>query len=824
MRSCRTPRSRPARPWTVRACSALLVAGLLATSPTLVTPASASPAVAVQETAVSDEPSGDATPSADGLSSDDVDAATTFADTDAPAVAATGDTEESDDAAPVEIDPATPTTTVLADDIGADDETPVVSEGQAGAEVPVASDEKADTEVPVVADEQADTEVPVVADEQGDAGATAEPWAVTSSSSTAVPGGITNPLSFSAAQESNTYKVVEAPEGTTIESIATTGGSLVGERWTISADRRTARETVVNTTNGATAVVSLVLRVDPSVPIRTSTAARWQVRHTVFGVASAGTLDVLVVEPEQLPPAVGSVARAGLAELSIVPSVGRRGVVQITAPVGARVEYVRGGPAGTFTISSDGSVAVSTARQWGDGAGFTVGIRVASATAAGSTLTGSILITEDGISTPVLARGTISISVVDNTPAPQFLNHPDSVTVEPGAFYTFTVEVTNPSTTQIGWQRLDPHDVRGWVTVQEPGIGLTSFIGTAAETDHLASFRAFAVNSVGTSYSNVASLNVAGTPITITRQPQDVYVAPRGFVRVSVEATGGAGRFAPAEAYLQYVDPATGEWRDWMSSSFVSSTATSAFWQDDFPQAGDRVAYRMRVRSAAGTEAISDIATINVGTAPSITAEPADVTVADGESAVLSVSAAGTDDLSVQWQWRTGPDADWSPAGEESATTWELTTSALPVRDFLEYRAVVTNPWGSATSRAARVTVEGVAPTITTQPADVTVVAGSEAVLNVEAAGSGPQSVQWQWRSGADSEWRDAGEASATSWELTTSVLAAERDGVQYRAVVTSPYGEATSNPATVTVTSVVAPSAVLTLTAQVRLVDRLTF
>jgi len=94
------------------------------------------------------------------------------------------------------------------------------------------------------------------------------------------------------------------------------------------------------------------------------------------------------------------------------------------------------------------------------------------------------------------------------------------------------------------------------------------------------------------------------------------------------------------------------------------------------------------------------------GTAPSITSQPASVTVAAGQSATFRVSASGTTPLRYQWQ-RNG-----SNIANATSESYTLATSSAD--NGATFRAVVSNDFGSATSNAATLTVTGGnAPTAT---------------------------------------------------------------------------------------------------------------
>jgi glucose/arabinose dehydrogenase len=95
------------------------------------------------------------------------------------------------------------------------------------------------------------------------------------------------------------------------------------------------------------------------------------------------------------------------------------------------------------------------------------------------------------------------------------------------------------------------------------------------------------------------------------------------------------------------------------------------------------------------------------------------------------------------------------------------------------------------------------APEITSHPASVTVSAGQPASFSVAASGTAPLSYQWQRNGG------DIPGATATTYTLATTSLA--DDGAVFTAVVTNAAGSATSNGATLHVTSNSPPVATIT-------------
>jgi hypothetical protein len=123
---------------------------------------------------------------------------------------------------------------------------------------------------------------------------------------------------------------------------------------------------------------------------------------------------------------------------------------------------------------------------------------------------------------------------------------------------------------------------------------------------------------------------------------------------------------------------------------------------------------------------------------PSILQQPQGITISADSSAVFSVTASGTAPFS--YQWRKGGVAI------SGATSAGYTIAYAQSGDAGSSTVVVTNSAGSATSSAATLTVNAaaVAPTITTQPASVSVTAGATATFNVVANGTALMSYQWR--------------------------------------------------------------------------------
>jgi hypothetical protein len=181
---------------------------------------------------------------------------------------------------------------------------------------------------------------------------------------------------------------------------------------------------------------------------------------------------------------------------------------------------------------------------------------------------------------------------------------------------------------------------------------------------------------------------------------------------------------------------------------------------------------------------------------PTITQQPADLTVTAGQPASFTVAATGTGPLSYQWQ------RDGVAIPGATSATYTIAQTVILDSDAV-FGAVVTNLVGSATSNNATLTVNASAPvlTITPQPADTSVTAGTAASFTVGGScSSGTLQIQWQRSADSGVTWTDIATATATTYSLNTVI---GDNGAQFRAnLACSGQSQATSSVAMLTVTS----------------------
>ena len=194
--------------------------------------------------------------------------------------------------------------------------------------------------------------------------------------------------------------------------------------------------------------------------------------------------------------------------------------------------------------------------------------------------------------------------------------------------------------------------------------------------------------------------------------------------------------------------------------------------------------------------------------APTVTTQPVSQTVTAGQNATFTAAASGFPAPTVQWQVSTDHGATFSPVTGATSDTLTITATTT-AENGTEYEAVFTNGSGSATSNPATLTVPTpVAPTITTQPSDQTDSPGQIATFTAGASGTPAPTVQWQVSEDGGATWSDiVGNSTSNSTTLSGAIYGTFENGWQVRAVFTNGSGSATTNPATLTVPTPVAPT-----------------
>src|SRR5438132_9665813 len=173
----------------------------------------------------------------------------------------------------------------------------------------------------------------------------------------------------------------------------------------------------------------------------------------------------------------------------------------------------------------------------------------------------------------------------------------------------------------------------------------------------------------------------------------------------------------------------------WRKDGVNVAGATDGSYTIAHTRSSDEGLYSVQVFNAGGSATSSD-ATLTVLSPPTITTQPQSKTVNAAQNVSFSVAATGTGPLSYQWRLNGTP--------LTGASGSSLTVTNVQASDAGNYRAIVWNSYGSATSAVATLTVI-VPPMITNQPQSQTVVVGQNASFSVTATGTAPLSYQWRF-------------------------------------------------------------------------------
>ena len=288
-------------------------------------------------------------------------------------------------------------------------------------------------------------------------------------------------------------------------------------------------------------------------------------------------------------------------------------------------------------------------------------------------------------------------------------------------------------------------------------------------------YRCLVSNTAGVDTSDGALLQVSQNPVapTITTQPQLQSITEGQTATFSVVATGTA--------------PLSCQWQK--DSTNISGATGSSYTTPATTLLDSGSLFRCIVSNSVGSDT-SDNAMLIVNTnpvAPTITTQPTEQSVTEGQTAAFIITATGTTPITYQWQ-KDGADIS-------GATNTSYTTPATTLTDSGSvFRCIVSNVAGADTSDNATLIVNSapVKPTITTQPKPDTALEGETEAFSVAATGTSPLSYQWQ-KGGTDI-------SGATNASYTTPAVTKLDNGAVYRCIVSNSVGKDTSDNAILTV------------------------
>ena len=305
--------------------------------------------------------------------------------------------------------------------------------------------------------------------------------------------------------------------------------------------------------------------------------------------------------------------------------------------------------------------------------------------------------------------------------------------------------------------------------------------------------------------SNEATLTLTPAPV-ISEETDDTASCVSGDGIFSVVATGEG----TLSYQWQYADN-LGMWYDLADGTNYSGSSTSTLAVtgidnttpelfDDNETYGVLARYQCVITSSNGCSETSNYIDFYVHEAPTISEEPADVSLCDVGSGVntsFSVTPSFTvKGLNYQWQEDDGSGGGFVDIADDdlysgSTTSVLSLTGATSELSGNQYRCNVGDCPTAVYSYAAILTIDEME--ITSQPVEMSVCDGSDATFTVEATASDVITYQWQERqynNGSFGSWQDitdttpfSGTATAT---LTITTPGTDYDNHLYRCVITA--------------------------------------
>ena len=308
----------------------------------------------------------------------------------------------------------------------------------------------------------------------------------------------------------------------------------------------------------------------------------------------------------------------------------------------------------------------------------------------------------------------------------------------------------------------------------------TLMISQATTNNNNEQYRVILQGSCGNLVSAPAILTIVNQPTTVTTQPVNQTVCDSSNVIFNITATG------PALSYQWQSSADSVTWTN------IKGAIKDTLVLDTVTTAANSTFYRAVVSSfCENTFSAAARLTVNPGT--DILIQPSNQNVCDSGNATFKVKASGT---AIQYQWQTLTDSTTTWKNVSGANADSLTISNVDSSDNgNRYRVIVSGTCGVVTSDSVLLTVFPVT-TITLQPVNDTVCAGSAAQFKIKAVG---HALQYQWQSSADGKtWNNV--SGGNDSVLTISNVPANNSGAYYHVWVNSSCASLVSDSVILTV------------------------
>ena len=286
-------------------------------------------------------------------------------------------------------------------------------------------------------------------------------------------------------------------------------------------------------------------------------------------------------------------------------------------------------------------------------------------------------------------------------------------------------------------------------------------------------------------FTSNATLTVDASPAITGNPAASTTVCAGTNVSFTVGATGGG---------LLY------QWQVNQGSGFVNIIAAPPYvgvFADILtivsPQANlNGYQYRCHVRGNCAPAVLSGSAALTVLGVPTIVNQPAQPVICQGGNAVFTVAATGT---ALVYQWQENSSTGYNNISNggiySGATTASLTLTAPPASmTGTDYRCVISGTCAPVVTTQPQALIINTPPTITGQPANQMVCAGSNITIPMFATAQTTSPLQYQWQvndgTGFVNVLNSAPYSGANTNILSITNASLLMNGNTYRVIVTS--------------------------------------
>jgi hypothetical protein len=366
---------------------------------------------------------------------------------------------------------------------------------------------------------------------------------------------------------------------------------------------------------------------------------------------------------------------------------------------------------------------------------------------------------------------------------------PSSQTVCSGSSATFTVTATGTPTLTYQWQVSTNGSTWTALTDGVAGSG-AAYSGSAASTLTITnvpttlnsnSFRCVVTNSQGSATSVAGVLNVNASPPGLGRN--------FGLPSCSTDLFNTTNAGDPSLNYQWQTSTDNGAtWSNITDGAVYSGSSTNDLvWNVSMALNGNLIRYIVTdpANNCSTTSAYVDTIIV-IGSPSVLTPSPISANICPGATANFAI----TDSVGVSYQWQisTNGGASWTnttngPTYSGSTTNTLTITGATTAARYRVQRSVTGDDFTTCPtpSNYAPLSIKTVT-SITGQPANATVCAGSAASFHVTASGTGPITYQWQTDNGTSpSVWTNTGTNVAT---LSSGAATTAMNGYHYQVLV----------------------------------------